>query len=121
MEHDTLEERLRAVERTVADEQTDAEVPGLEERVSDIERKLQELEAATETLRAYVGDIRARDDHAERRADADLAEIGQYSPEPRRQRSRQGPIDTGQPPRRNPERSNSSEADGLLDRMAAWL
>ncbi|NEU57549.1 hypothetical protein [Halorussus sp. MSC15.2] len=83
-DHDALDERLRAVERTLTDDDCDltdlrsaAELTGsvetLAERLDDAEDRLDELDAATQALRGYVGNVRAVNDSVERRADAALA------------------------------------------------
>lgn len=81
---DRLDERLRAVERamtgsdaTVADLGDDAaaaaERDALASRVADLESRVDELEAATQAIRGYVGSIRAVNREVERRADLALA------------------------------------------------
>lgn len=79
----TLHERLAAVERaiteegTVADLSTTAErhrrLEALTERVEEIESCLDELDAATQALRGYVGSVRAVNEEVEKRADLALA------------------------------------------------
>ncbi|MFC4449302.1 DUF7310 family coiled-coil domain-containing protein [Halorussus aquaticus] len=81
---DALDERLRAVERTVTDDDRDLtdlrdaaeltnSVETLAERLDDVEDRLDELDAATQALRGHVGNVRAVNDSVERRADAALA------------------------------------------------
>lgn len=81
---ETLAERLRTVERAVTDGTTEfPEVTELaelekrmdtvEQRVEDIDERTAELEAATQALRGYVGNIRAVNEDVEQRADAALA------------------------------------------------
>ncbi|SNR53400.1 DUF7310 family coiled-coil domain-containing protein [Halorubrum vacuolatum] len=79
-----LEERLRAVERAltgggrpVADLEPGAaaadERERLDERLCDLESRVEELEAATQAVRGYVGAVRAVNCEVERRADLALA------------------------------------------------
>ena len=82
-DHDALDERLRAVERalTDADDLTDLretadlarELERLSARLDDAEDCLDELDAATQALRGYVGNVRAVNRSVERTADAALA------------------------------------------------
>lgn len=77
-------ERLRAVERALTgddlpvadltdDSTATAERDALDGRLSEIEDRVEELEAATQALRGYVGSIRAVNREVERRADLALA------------------------------------------------
>ena len=81
---DRIHERLRAVERALTDDDrtvTDlpddataaAERETLDDRLSDVEARVEELEAATQAVRGYVGAIRAVNREVERRADLALA------------------------------------------------
>ena len=81
---ETLAERLRTVERAVTDGTTEfPEVTELAElenrmdtvegRLADIDERTAELEAATQALRGYVGNIRSVNEDVEQRADAALA------------------------------------------------
>ena len=81
---DTLEERVRALERTVTEgdyefteltEEAAARerLDELEAETADLADRVAELEAATQALRGYVGNIRAVNQDVERRADAALA------------------------------------------------
>lgn len=118
MEEDTLEARLSAVERAVTDEDSTPHRTDVTSRLDEVESRLRDLEAATQALRGYVGDVRARDDRAERRADASLAEVSQVRP-----REQEHSLATRAPTR--PDRDHRHDAEegdsGLLDRMAAWL
>lgn len=80
---DKLEERIEALERTVADGEFDHQ-PGdhaerverlaaVESQLESIEARIEDLEAATQALRGYVGNIRAVNDDVEQRANAALA------------------------------------------------
>lgn len=80
----SLDERLRAVERTLTDtdrdltaiadaaERTDR-IDRLEDRSDRLQNRLEELESAVESVRGYVGQIKAVNREVERRANAALA------------------------------------------------
>ncbi|MFB6223216.1 MAG: hypothetical protein ABEH86_06035 [Haloarcula sp.] len=81
---ETLAERLRTVERAVTDGTTEfpdvtelaeleTRVEAVEQRVADIDDRTTELEAATQALRGYVGNVRSVNEDVEQRADAALA------------------------------------------------
>ena len=81
---ETLAERLRTVERAVTDGTTEfpevtelaeleSRVATVEQRIDDIDERTAELEAATQALRGYVGNVRAVNEDVEQRADAALA------------------------------------------------
>jgi uncharacterized protein YoxC len=81
---DALDERLCAVERALTDDDSgltdlrDAaeltrEIEALAGRIDDVEDRLDELDAATQALRGYVGNVRSVNESVERRADAALA------------------------------------------------
>lgn len=81
---DTLDERLRAVERAVSDVSgggSDDAVAlsdpddDLRERLADLETQATELDAAVQAVRGYVGEIRSVNDEVEHRADAALAAV----------------------------------------------
>ncbi|MBV0923662.1 hypothetical protein KTS45_05555 [Halomicroarcula limicola] len=83
---ETLEERVRTVERAVTDgdhefpEATEladlrARVEALEQRFAELDDRTSELEAATQALRGYVGNVRSVNQDVERRADAALAAV----------------------------------------------
>ncbi|WP_236044586.1 DUF7310 family coiled-coil domain-containing protein [Haloarcula nitratireducens] len=83
---ETLEERVRTVERAVTDgdrefpEATDladlqARVEAVEQRLGELDDRASELEAATQALRGYVGNVRSVNQDVERRADAALAAV----------------------------------------------
>lgn len=83
-DQETLERRLRAVERALTDGDDAVaarpEVGALTDRVdrleaalADAEEQIAELEAATQALRGYVGNVRSVNESVERRADAALA------------------------------------------------
>lgn len=80
---ETIEERLAAVERALTDDDHDlaalAEAGDLAERVETLEieceayeDRIAELEAATQALRGYVGNIRAVNEDVRQRADRAL-------------------------------------------------
>jgi hypothetical protein len=80
---DALQERIEALERTVADGEFDTELADhtqIEQRLSAVESQLEaiddqidDLEAATQALRGYVGNIRSVNDEVEQRANSALA------------------------------------------------
>jgi hypothetical protein len=81
---ETLEQRLRTVERAVTegDHTFPAvdDIAELTERVDAVERQVEqldeqtaELEAATQALRGYVGNVRSVNDRVQQRADTALA------------------------------------------------
>lgn len=118
MEEETLEARLSAVERAVTDEESTSHRADVPDRLDEIETRLRDLEAATQALRGYVGEVRTRDDRAERRADSSLADVSQVRP-----REHEPTLSTRAPKRPDPEhpRDSKNGDSGLLDRMAAWL
>ncbi len=80
---ETIEERLAAVERALTDDDHDlaalAEAGDLAERVETLETecetyedRIAELEAATQALRGYVGNVRAVNEDVRQRADRAL-------------------------------------------------
>lgn len=82
----TLEERLRTVERALADGNHDLDgvaeaaaavdrIEEIDERVADLQRRVEDLEAATQAVRGYVGNVRSVNDDIEGRADAALAAV----------------------------------------------
>lgn len=83
---DALTERVEALERAVTDGDhdlsalaDDAEaldrLDALEDRIEDIGERVDELEAATQALRGYVGNIRSVNQDVEQRADTALAKV----------------------------------------------
>ncbi|MGZ0748027.1 DUF7310 family coiled-coil domain-containing protein [Haloparvum sp. AD34] len=78
-----LAERLAAVERAITDEgsvadlstaaERDRRLEDLTKRVEEVEAHLDELDAATQALRGYVGSVRAVNEEVEQRADLALA------------------------------------------------
>jgi len=80
---DALMERIEALERTIADGEFDQELSEpveLQQRLSAVESQLEtvdaqldDLEAATQALRGYVGNIRAVNEDIEQRANTALA------------------------------------------------
>jgi septal ring factor EnvC (AmiA/AmiB activator) len=80
---ETLEERLAAVERTLTDGDHDLtalenageradRLDDLEAEMDTLDERIAELEAATQALRGYVGNIRATNNEVEQRADLAL-------------------------------------------------
>ncbi len=85
-DRDALDERLRAVERALTDDDRapvdlsdaaalDDRVDDLARRTTEVEERVAELDAAVQALRGYVGNVRAVNDDVERRADAALAKV----------------------------------------------
>lgn len=85
-ESEAIERRLSAVERAIADGDGDvaalADASDREQRLRTVEERLEtlhetvaELEAATQALRGYVGNVRSVNEDVEQRADAALAAV----------------------------------------------
>lgn len=85
-EHSDLDRRLRAVERALTDGNHDIaelqdsaamaeRLDGLEDRIATLEEQTAELDAATQAVRGYVGNVRAVNEDVEERADAALAAV----------------------------------------------
>lgn len=83
---ETLNRRLRAVERTLSDGDHDVDalreagvfadrVEALESQLADAETRIDELESVTQALRGYVGNVRSVNEEVEQRADAALAAV----------------------------------------------
>lgn len=83
---DALTERVEALERAVTDGEhdlsglaTDGEaldrLDHLEHRQDDLEERVAELEAATQALRGYVGNVRAVNEEVENRAETALSKV----------------------------------------------
>jgi len=83
---DDLEERVAAVERALTDGEGDLtalaegaatadRVRQLESTVEDLEEDVAEVEAATQALRGYVGNVRSVNESVEEQADAALAAV----------------------------------------------
>lgn len=81
---DGLDQRVAALERTVTDGEYDLtaladeaetveRLDAVETQVSQLSDRVAELEAATQALRGYVGNIRTVNEDVEQRADAALA------------------------------------------------
>lgn len=93
---ETLDERLRAVERALTGDddladlrdaaQLRRDLDALADRTDELEERADELDAATQALRGYVGSIRAVNESVERRADAALAKAESLEEESRRAR-----------------------------------
>lgn len=118
MDDESLEKRLSAVERALTTDGTQAPRRDVERRVEELEEKIRELEAATQALRGYVGDIRSRDHDAEPHADTGLDRV---------QRMEFDHVDNGTSRRHAPshgafqDRESPEPDGGVLDRLAAWL
>lgn len=134
-----LDERVRAIERALTD--GDATLPELEsradlldridelgERTAALERRLDELDAATQAIRGYVGNVRSVNRDVERRADAALAAVealeAERDPEPPRS-DPQAP-ESPEPPEPNPfgeeePTESDEERGGLAARLRGAL
>lgn len=85
-DHDALDERLRAVERALTETDTDLtdlrdaaeltrELDALAARLEAVEERVDDLDAATQALRGYVGNVRAVNRSVEQTADAALSKV----------------------------------------------
>lgn len=85
-EDSDFDRRLRAVERALTDGDHDVaalqdaaaradRLDDLEDRIGSLEERIAELDAATEAVRGYVGNVRSVNEDVERRADAALAAV----------------------------------------------
>lgn len=134
---DALAERLEAVERALTDGEADLtdlrdaveltrELDALAERVEALEARADELDAATQALRGYVGNVQVVNESIERRADAALAKAesldAQRGPMPPTTRDRSDPTCTCERASPGPEDASEAEteaSDGLLARFVA--
>lgn len=118
MDDESLEKRLSAVERALTHDGTQAPRRDVERRVEELEEQIRELEAATQALRGYVGDVRNRDHQVEPRTDSGLDRV---------QRMEIDHVDQGTSRRQSPahgsfqDRGSPEPDGGVLDRLAAWL
>lgn len=103
-EHTDLDRRLRAVERALTDGDHDLSalqdsaamadrLDDVEDRLATIEEQVAELDAATQAVRGYVGNVRAVNEDVEERADAALAAVDRI--EARLDETAGGPDGTG--------------------------
>lgn len=113
---EALEKRIAALERavtdgegehgTLADSAVTAErVETLEAQLDDVTDRIGELDAATQALRGYVGNIRSVNRDVEQRADAALAKAESLE-------TQQGGQTQGEPEKRSCPRCGRSEPDG---------
>ena len=83
---EALQRRLRAVERSLTDGDHDVDslrtagdqadrIDELAARLDEAEDRIAELEASTQALRGYVGNVRSVNEDVEQRADAALAGV----------------------------------------------
>jgi len=86
MQDEALAERVAAVERAITDGETDLagladeaaaaqRLDDLADRVAELEDACDELEAATQALRGYVGNVRAVNQEVQGRADLALEKV----------------------------------------------
>ncbi len=132
-DEETLTRRLRAVERSLTDGDHDVEalreagvladrVESLELQLSEAEDRITELEAATQALRGYVGNVRSVNEDVERRADAALAAVDRLEertdvtePEPTPRRSRDRLPDSTRIPPATDRPGDADEGRGFGD------
>lgn len=106
---DELEARIEALERAVTEGEHDLSelatagetrerVAAVEADVDDLADRVAQLEAATQALRGYVGNVRAVNNDIERRADAALAKAESLESALVGEPSRNGPPDAGEGP-----------------------
>jgi len=87
MEERRIEARLAALERAVTDGEpmpelvdaaaATADATDRAQRLDDVEQRVAELEAATQALRGYVGNVRSVNEDVEERADAAFATVSE--------------------------------------------
>lgn len=118
-----LQERISALERAVTDDDHDlsalseagehaARLTALEEQVADIADSVAELDAATQAIRGYMGNIKAVNRDVEQRADAALASAEAVAD---RESSQADSIPTSEAPDTDtqiPERHTNSDMRG---------
>lgn len=133
---ETLAERVQTVERAVTDgtgefpdattlADVESRIETLETTVEEIDDRTAELEAATQALRGYVGNIRSVNEDVEQRADAAIAATERLEQELRGEQAgtreasqsqdtfgaRQPPVQSATRPKESrPERSSSDRS-----------
>ena len=108
---DPLDERLAAVERALTDgdhdltdlaaaSETTARLDALEDELETLDDRVAELEAATQALRGYVGNVRSVNEDVEQRAALalDKAETALAATEPHQNASLRDETGDTQPP-----------------------
>ena len=106
-----LNRRLRAVERSLTDGDHDVDalreagatadrIEDIESRLGDVEDRVAELEATTQALRGYVGNVRSVNEDVEQRANAALGAVERL--EDRLAGTAHPPFDDQRPPERRP-------------------
>lgn len=134
-DRERLDRRLRAVERTLTGDDHDLEtltetgdiarrVEQLESELESATARIEELEAATQALRGYVGNVRSVNQDVERRADAAIAAVDrledEFQQDERGQTRQPGDVTRSRvPPGRGPESSErpGSDESGVADSM----
>lgn len=125
MDPEGLDERLRAVERTLTDDVDVSDIEdraALESRLDDLEARLDELadrvdeaDAGLQAVRGYVGDLRSVNRDVERRADAALARAETVARDQqavdRPQSDRAGDLDRRSAPRTDRDRAAPDRQD----------
>lgn len=116
---EALEKRIAALERAITDGEADCgaladraataeRVDDLEARLDDVTDQVGELDAATQALRGYVGNVRAVNREVERRADAALSKVESLE-------AQQGGRESGEPAERRCPRCGRGGPDGEGD------
>lgn len=121
---EALDDRLRAVERALTGDDTNLQnlenaaelrsnVQELENRLDALETKVDDIDAATQALRGYVGNVRSVNKSVERRADAALAAVDALEGDP------PNDLPDRHPPEHEPSTDDSDP--GLLARVRTRL
>lgn len=117
---DALRERVEALERAVTDGEHDLSAVAdeadaldrldkLESQITALEEQVEDLQAATQALRGYVGNVRSVNTDVEQRADAALAKAESLEQRLGGADSQRSRADDGQA---SPDRSVTGTADG---------
>jgi len=133
-ERDRLDRRLHAVERALTGGDHDLDtlarsgdfarrLDEVENRLHDIEERLDELDAATQAVRGYVGNVRSVNEDVAQRADAALAAVDRLEDrldadeQPHRRATESGRDRSGTAERtRQPSSTVDERATGRTDR-----
>lgn len=115
---ETVDERLRAVERAIADgDGSDVQLTDptgeLADRIDRLETDVAELDAAVQAVRGYVGHVRAVDETVEREADSALAAVDAVQARVQRLEDRIVETDGTPRERRRAPHSEPPQSDGV--------
>jgi len=116
---EALEKRIAALERAITDGEADygaladsaataERVETLESRLDNLTDRVGELDAATQALRGYVGNVRSVNREVERRADTALSKVESLE-------AHRGEQESGAPAERRCPRCGRGEPDGEDD------